>query len=249
MSCGLQFSTIYSKLTKSLNYRKTQMKKTFFKHMSITAALFFALLGGAVAANVMAVPIGKPSNGPPQGWKVKEWKGRASFSVVAAESGPAIHLKSSSTSSALYKEMEFDIKDYPYLSWQWKATALPNGGDVRRKDKDDQAAQVYVVFPRWPAAVNSRLVGYIWDSTAPAGSKVQSTKTGNTRYIVLRSGPGELGKWLREERNVYEDYKTLFKEEPPKAGSISVMIDSDDTKSAAESFIGNIVFSKEPSAK
>lgn len=230
------------------------MKKAFFnpsvKFILIFAALFsLAFFGQGFASTVMSVPIGKPSQGPPDGWKVKEWKGKAAFSVVEADFGSAILLKSSSTSSALYREMKFNIKDYPYLSWQWKAMTLPKGGDVRRKDRDDQAAQVYVVFPRWPASVNSRLVGYIWDSTAPAGSRLQSTKSGNTRYIVLRSGPGELGKWLKEERNVYEDYKTLFKEEPPKAGSVSVMIDSDDTKSAAESFIGDIIFSKEPSAK
>jgi len=230
------------------------MKKSFFSPSIKSAAILAALLtlavfGKGIASSVMTVPIGNPADGPPEGWKVKEWKGMASFSVVEADFGPAIHMKSSSTSSALYKEMKFDIKDYPYLSWQWKVTALPDGGDVRRKDRDDQAAQVYVVFPRFPAAVNSRLVGYIWDSTAPAGLRVQSTKTVNTRYIILRSGPGELGKWLEEERNVYEDYKALFKEEPPKAGSVSVMIDSDDTKGAAESFVGSIVFSKEPAAK
>ncbi|OGP15708.1 MAG: hypothetical protein A2054_01430 [Deltaproteobacteria bacterium GWA2_55_10] len=230
------------------------MKKSFFntpvKFLLIFAALFsLVLFGKAIASSVMSVPIGKSSQGPPEGWKVKEWNGKAAFSVMEADFGSAINLKSSSTSSALYREMQFDIRDYPYLSWHWKVTALPTGGDVRRKNRDDQAAQVYVVFPRWPAAVNSRLVGYIWDSTAPAGSIVQSTKTVNTRYIVLRSGPGELGKWLKEERNVYEDYRTLFKEEPPQAGRLSVMIDSDDTKSAAESFIGNFIFSKEPSAK
>ncbi len=230
------------------------MKKSFFtpftKSALVLAALMsLAVFGHAIAADTMSVPIGKPSQGPPAGWKVKEWKGKADFSVVESESGPAIRMKSSSTSSALYREMKFNIKDYPYLSWQWKAASLPKGGDVRRKDKDDQAAQVYVVFPRFPAAVNSRLVGYIWDSTAPAGLMVQSTKSSNTRYIVLRSGPGELGKWLKEERNVYEDYKALFKEEPPKAGSVSVMIDSDDTKGSAEAFISNIVLSKEPAAK
>lgn len=180
----------------------------------------------------------------PRGWKVKEWKGKADISVVKTQFGNAVHLKSADTSSAIYREMAFDIKEFPHINWRWKVTKLPKGADVRKKSADDQAAQVYVVFPRFPESINSRLVGYIWDSSAPAGHAFHSAKSKNTKYVVIRSGPSELGEWFQEKRNVYEDYKTLFKEEPPKAGSVSLMIDSDDTDSAAESFIGDIYFSK-----
>ncbi|MBI5345085.1 MAG: DUF3047 domain-containing protein [Deltaproteobacteria bacterium] len=188
----------------------------------------------------MRVPIVKGSDGI-DGWKVKWWKGKADFEVVDTGIGKTIHLKSSSASTALYREFKFDIKLYPVLRWKWKAVKLPKNGDVRRKATDDQAIQIYVMFPRWPTAVRSRLVGYIWDSNAPAGGRFISAKTSNTRYIVLRSGENGLGEWFSEERNVYEDYKELFKEEPPQAGGVSVMIDSDDTKGAAESYIGDIV--------
>lgn len=191
----------------------------------------------------MPVPI-IPSAKGIEGWRVQEWKGRAEFEVVDAEFGKAIHLKSNSNSTALYRDMKFDIKDYPVLHWKWKVTELPKGGDVRKKSADDQAAQVYVVFPRWPAPVNSRVLGYIWDSTVPAGLPVQSAKSSHTKYIVVRSGNHGLGEWFSEKRNVLEDYRRLFREDPPKAGSISVMIDSDDTKSSAESFVGDIYFSK-----
>jgi hypothetical protein len=122
---------------------------------------------------------------------------------------------------------------------------IPAGGDVRKKNTDDQAAQIYVVFPKFPSQINSRMLGYIWDTGAPAGSEVISAKLSTTRYIVLKSGAGELGKWFSEKRNVYEDYKRLFNEEPPKVGSVALMIDSDDTKTSAESFFGDIYFSRE----
>ena len=122
---------------------------------------------------------------------------------------------------------------------------MPAGGDVRKKETDDQAAQIYVVFPKFPSQINSRMLGYIWDTSAPVGSSVTSAKLSTTKYIVLKSGKDEIGKWLSEKRNVYEDYKKLFDEEPPKVGSIALMIDSDDTKTSAESFFGDIYFSKE----
>jgi len=121
---------------------------------------------------------------------------------------------------------------------------LPKDGDVRKKETDDQAAQIYVAFPRFPAKINTRLVGYIWENKTPKDLKVTSQKSSNTRYIVLQSGAEKLGQWVEEERNVYEDYKALFKDEPPEAGGVTLMIDSDDTHSRAESFFDDIRLEK-----
>ena len=65
-----------------------------------------------------------------------------------------------------------------------------------------------------------------------------------TRLIVLQSGPEKLGEWIWEKRNIYEDYKTLFGKEPPKANLISIYINSQHTKTRAESYFGEIYFSK-----
>lgn len=179
-----------------------------------------------------------------EGWKIKEWRGKADIDIVETETGHAIHLKSRSTSTALYKEIKFDARQYPVIKWKWKAVKLPKGADVRRRDSDDQALQIYVTFEKWPSIIstslNTRTVGYIWDTSAPADTVVTSRKSSSTRYIVVRSGQGEVGEWIEEERNVYEDYKRLFREDPPKGTAVSVMIDSDDTKSYAESFVGEI---------
>lgn len=73
----------------------------------------------------------------------------------------------------------------------------------------------------------------------------KSEKTGLVTYIVVRSGPAELGKWLAESRNVLEDYKKIYGEAPAEEiGGISILIDSNDTRSTAESYIGEIFFRK-----
>lgn len=189
------------------------------------------------------VPI-PPAESAPKGWTVKEWNGRADIGVVKAPFGNALHLKSSNTSSAIYKDLELDLKEFPVINWKWKVARLPKGADVRKRSADDQAVQVYVIFPRFPEAINSRLIGYIWDSSAPAGQSFQSTKSRNTKYVVMRSGQAGLGEWFQEKRNIYDDFRMFFKEEPPKVVRVSIMIDSDDTSSSAESFVGDIYFSK-----
>ncbi len=118
------------------------------------------------------------------------------------------------------------------------------GGDSRRKETDDQAAQVYVSWPRFPEAVRSRIIGYVWDTTAPVETVVRSQKTSTITYVVVRSGSAELGQWLAERRNVVEDFKRIYGEAPDNPAAVSVAIDSNDTHSTAESYIGEIAFTR-----
>jgi hypothetical protein len=50
---------------------------------------------------------------------------------------------------------------------------------------------------------------------------------------------------MTEERNVYEDYKRAFGEEPPMISGIAIMTDTDNTGESAEAYYGNIVFLKQ----
>jgi hypothetical protein len=110
---------------------------------------------------------------------------------------------------------------------------------------DDQAAQVYVVFPRWPSPLTSSdVIGYVWDSRAPVGTQVTSTRAGNVRIIVVASGRSQRDTWRLEQRNVAEDYTGLFGRPPPRVGQVAVMIDTNDTKGAAETLIGDLVFAR-----
>ena len=73
---------------------------------------------------------------------------------------------------------------------------------------------------------------------------LQSEKTSTVTYVVLRSAADELGKWITERRNVVEDFRKIYGEAPDNFTALSLGIDSDDTRSSAESFIGPIVFTR-----
>jgi len=182
--------------------------------------------------------------GIPEGWKGQNWGSPAYHLTVIEGSPKVLHLKSQNEGSSIAKEVKIDIKETPILEWQWKAVVLPVGGDSRRKATDDQAAQIYVTFPHFPSALRSRIIGYVWDTTAPEGTVVQSEKTSLITYVVVRSGTKDLNRWITETRNVYEDYKRIYGEEPGELGVISIAINSNDTKSSAESYFGKILFRK-----
>jgi len=197
-----------------------------------------------VVENWSGQPAGK--TGIPEGWKGQSWGSpKYDFRIEVVDGRKVLRARSDGDSSAIAKEVKVNVTTWPILQWSWQVVKLPTGGDARKSATDDEAAQIYVLFPRFPSAVRSRIISYIWDTTAPVGSTFKSEKTGLVTYIVVRSGPSELGKWLTESRNVLEDYKKIYGENPSEdVGAISILIDSNDTRSSAESFFGEILFRK-----
>ena len=49
---------------------------------------------------------------------------------------------------------------------------------------------------------------------------------------------------MGEERNVYDDYKRAFGEEPPIVNGVAIMTDTDDTGETATAYYGDIVFTR-----
>jgi len=190
--------------------------------------------------------------GVPIGWEKQSWsRGQCDLRIEERTDPigvrPALHMVSENDNCTISKRVrKIDVREYPILRWRWRTVRLPAGGDSRQAATDDQAAQIYLVFPRFPAAVRSRIIGYVWDSTAPAGSVFRSPSTRLVTYVVVRSGPGELDRWISERRNVLEDFLRIYGEEPTEPiEAVTIAIDSNDTRSRAESYMGEIVFGRQ----
>jgi Protein of unknown function (DUF3047) len=191
-------------------------------------------------------PARLPAPGVPLGWEMTEFSGSdASVEVVRSDGQLAVRLRSERNSFAVHRDLVLDVRQYPVLSWSWKVVRLPDGADVRETGRNDQAAQVYLIFPRWPSPrTSSDVLGYVWDSRAPVGTTMSHPEAPNVKIMVLQSGPDQADTWLRERRNVIEDYQALFGRLPPRAGKIALMIDSNDTRSGAEALFGELTFSR-----
>lgn len=181
----------------------------------------------------------------PQGWELSENEGTADVALVFDGESQALKLRSEVSSFSLNKELGIDLTKTPYLEWQWKITELPTGGDFRRRATDDQAAQLFVVF-NWGMFRKEAIV-YIWDSTAPVGTMARAPSPPlypflKIHAVVVRSGEAEKGKWITETRNVVEDYKRLFGNEPKNVKGIRIQINSQHTQSQAEAYWRSVRF-------
>lgn len=208
---------------------------------TLAAVLLFSGVARAGDSIVIAdFSSGVDAKGVPKDWQLKEKSGKADFAVVKDGAIHALRLRSAKTSFSIQKEVKIDLKQFPVLTWKWKVTKLPAGGDFRKSGTDDQAAQLFLAFSK------TRAIVYIWDTTAPQGliGDAAAPPFMTIKAVVVESGKAETGKWITESRNVYEDYKKIFGKEPRPVSGIRFQINSQHTKTSAESYFGDVTFEK-----
>jgi hypothetical protein len=182
--------------------------------------------------------------GIPQPWSFAvSRRGDNAHARVQQEGNEAVlHLRSVRSSLSLERSFKADVKERPFLNWSWKAVGLPADGDVRAKGKNDQALQVLVGFD------GGKVLSYIWDTNAPEGTVVEESYPWpidlSIRVLVVQSGGSDMGKWIRVSRNLYEDYKRLFQEEPPPTYGVRIQMNTQHTGGSAEGFIKEMVSRK-----
>ena len=175
-----------------------------------------------------------------------DWKSRGGdgSKVYTVRSNREAYLEAKAVRSAITiaKKSEYDLKEYPFLSWQWRVLELPKGGDERYKRTGDSAAAIYVIFQGYFRPDN---IKYVWSASLPIGTTTQSPYNSKTKIVVLRNQSSPLGRWVSEKVNVYNDYKRLFGHEPKSVKAIAIMSDSDNTRSIAIAHYKKICISKE----
>lgn len=174
----------------------------------------------------------------PSDWQVKVNHGKPDFSVCTGADQSCVRLKSVKASFGLERGVDVDTVQMPYLSWHWKVTQLPGGGDFRHASTDDQAAQILVLF------ADHRVLSYLWDSTAPkeTAQNASSVPLVHIFAIVCRSGSSEANRWLEETRNLASDYQRAFGRTAPHVKGLRIQINSQHTGTVAESYFGDVAF-------
>lgn len=208
-------------------------------------ALLLAAAGPAQAAEAAVVAVGRFSAGDLAGWEEKSFKGRTAYELVPDQGRTVLKAQAQDSASALIKTLRLDLRRYPLLRWSWKVEGTVPQGDERSKAGDDYAARVYVVFPS-PLFWRTRAINYIWANHLPQGEFSPNVFSANAMMLAVRSGPGQAGQWLSEERDVLEDYRRLFGGEPPEMGAVAVMTDADNTGQKAVAYYGDISLAPRP---
>lgn len=131
----------------------------------------------------------------------------------------------------LVNQKQINIKKTPILSWKWRVWQIPKNGDENVSKRNDSAAGIYVVWGFTSVFKIPKSVKYAWSSTLPVGT-ILSKNFNNQKIVILATDSKNLGKWITFRRNIYQDYKNLFGEDPPERPiAILILSDGDSTHS------------------
>lgn len=248
--------------------RPSQRPFSFF----LSASLLFSILASAVSIHAGALRYAfqetfsnpDPATGLPRDWVPFDFpqKKGTTYRIVENSGNRALMAESEHGASALYMNFSADPGEFPLLSWRWKVENVLSG-DERTRDGDDYAARLCVIFEYEPEKASSydklkqalaktvlgleatgNTIAYVWAGGLGKGEAIRSPFSESMMMVAVESGPELSGSWVHEQRNVLEDYRSLFGEEPPAIAGIALMTDTDNTKSRAVAYYGDITLGK-----
>ncbi len=237
----------------------------------MAAALAAAITGGcAHLQDMVALPYvntfsdSSPGETLPRGWEpwtLSRLKKATQYLLVDESGRTVVKAQANNSASGLVHALRVNAKTFPLLTWRWKVTDLIAGADNSQKHTEDSPVRVVVTFAgdtdKLPMADrlfsdNVRLLTgqempyatlmYIWENRAPRGTVIPNRHTTRVRMLVAESGREKVGMWQEVTRNVYEDYKRVFGEEPGRITAIGIMTDTDNTGANVHAYYGDIVF-------
>jgi hypothetical protein len=244
------------------------------KRRRVLAAAALSLVPGALRA-AEAVPAMRfsalaPGAPLPPEFRTYAFAGQArhtDYALVQDEGQTVLRARADASSAGIIRDLKVDPATHPLLAWRWKATRLPEKGDLRSKAGDDYAARLYVTFDLRLAElpfgerfgvtlariiygddVPSAALCYVWDSRAPVGTIAPNAYTSRVQMVVVESGAAQLGQWRGYERDVAADYRRAFGAAPPAVSAVVLSTDTDNTGERAETYYGDVAFRARPTS-
>ena len=192
---------------------------------------------------------------------VRTAKNLTTYTYVRDEEANAIVLEgiADNAGGALIHRFDGSAKSTPVLRFQWKVGNVIARSDPTTKAGDDYAARIYITFAYDPARATMRekaensvahmlygetpphaALSYVFTHKVSRDSIITSPYTHRVKKLVVDDDPGSVGKWRQFERNIYDDYRRAFNEEPTRISGIALMVDTDNTGERARSRFGDI---------
>ncbi|MCX5725472.1 MAG: DUF3047 domain-containing protein [Nitrospirae bacterium] len=179
------------------------------------------MMQGAISAQSPSLVLedfqAKDPDGFPLNWDHENQrshsKGRDAYKIQA-ENGVSFLAAKDAGQRIKKKKIEWDPKAFPVLTWRWRLNKAATG--------TEPIAAIY-------ASLDTDLMfipvftKYIWSATKPEGVLSEGGMFSGAE-IVVQSGTKDVGQWVEERVNVYEDFKRIHKHEPAaKAWGISII--------------------------
>jgi hypothetical protein len=197
------------------------------------------------------------------GWEQFRFVGVAKDSIYRIHrdgDGSFLEIESRGGASSLLSLRSFNVYEYPTIEWRWRVDGVLANGDIARRSGDDYPVRVYVLFRYDPSRIGPLLrlqyntvrllygrypphagINYVWanrdDISMPF---VRNAHSRRAVMYVMDAGDQDAGQWRVHRRNIVEDYRRAFGEDPPAEAKVAIMGDGDNTGESERSWLDYI---------
>ena len=84
-------------------------------------------------------------------------------------------------------------------------------------------------------------LNYIWANRPHPEEILPNTYTAQAQMFLLEKGAARAGQWVEEARNILEDYRRAYGEEPPATATVAIMADTDNTGEKVTAWVDDLV--------
>ena len=199
---------------------------------------------------------------PPAEWKhvpLASYKNNTDYLLVVEDNTVVVQAIAHNSASLLGLQTDFDPHRFPMLSWRWKVAQNIAGANTAEQAKEDAPVRLMVAFAgdvstlafkdRFAASAAQTISGqplpyaelmYVWGRKVALDSITVSSRSARVRMLAVAVDDQGLGTWQTYKRNLVEDFKRAFGEEPGNVTSIQIMTDTDNTGADARAYYGDI---------
>ena len=148
------------------------------------------------------------------------------------------------------------------LSWRWRLDQPLAAADLRRKEGDDAALKLCVMFDlpldalpfgertlmrvartvsgeKLPAAA----LCYVWDASLPTGTVLPNAYSRRVRFMAVDGTASAPGQWRSHQRSLAADFLKVFGDDTqqvPPAVAVVIGADADNTAGRSLGYIGDV---------
>ena len=188
------------------------------------------------------------------------------YELVEVDGTVVLSARAEDGGSGLYRKIRIDLRRHPVIEFRWRVPAREEGetplqaaaraspvmrtslafhGDVAKLDFEDRAKLRLAKMLTVNGLPYASLL-YVWKLNEALDTVQHSPHTDRVRYIVAENSARRTGEWVVIRRNVLEDYRRAFGEEPGDVLAVGLMTDPGDDGSRRRGYYGDITFRSAP---
>lgn len=219
------------------------------------------VLAGCAATPGPRDGVGVPPHGAGEPWHnlAIPGKARTGYSHLTEDGRNIVLAESVGSASMFRRHVRVEPRSLGAVRFSWRVPNLIQSADLTDSEASDSPARLILAFDGDHTGLSLRnrmlfdlaqavsgeqppyaTLMYVWDNKVPVETVIHSGRTDRIRKIVIESGGKNVGTWRHYERDIAADFRLAFGENPGPLIAVGFMTDSDNTRSRAKAWYGDV---------